>query len=1320
MKTLTPNLRARIIDALNHIPADCDFETWSKVGMSLAAFGEDGFRLFDQWSSTSAKYPGQAKIVKAFSRFDPAGKVQIGTLFHFCKLAGHIAQPVGVEITGAKETASAASFNPASGGGGNPDAKREQNIRRAKSLWNNGWACSSEDEVYAGALLEKADNAWQKAHIRGQMHTIRDAAFAYFAARYLDPRWMPQLRLCGLDTGHGDDRAMKERDAVGFIAMPMATNGVIRGLQRVYIDKSGQKIDRLMIGALGTMNLAPFSERPLIALPETQNGLILWGEGFETCALSVQSSGLPALVLYTAGQIISRSAMYREQAATATADQIAAMPTIGLLVDRDASLTGQKSCTKAIQNFRAAGMSGLYLEPPRSVWGSEKGADWADAVREIGQDATGLAMAVAMAKQPEIPEERADRAAPVAVSDNLGDMGDIGDYDYLEPISLEDMDIAEFGRAGRKYNYRAVSPDAPALEDVKPQSATVARAIMKTGMERLVDSYVDWLDAYRDAEARAEEIGGHILIPEFAPFLFQPTTGAGKSTELKKLPDNPAIQSVGGAVRIFVSTHDECESYCTANPAFFMYHGRSPDPTSPGFCANHVEMMKAVDSGHIPQAEFCFTCKYGLKWSIEYHGKDSKQGIAAREKLHTMGLSDEDIEAIDTCVWQSHLRTTIKQQHVVMTYHSFSENIATWIHEEDCKIVKTPALCCFDEHVPLAAPLEKVTQERISEWAKRNDSNVRHLEYAIANPGKEDNLDILRDSVKTAHTVHGLLINFAHALAEMTGKTGRILPDSPVWGAVDALIGAAGKDSKALATWEKIAFDKTGMLSEVPLRAAFGIAQTLKVNDGLIEGGAMYVSAIKPILERIGKMPTAIFDATPSPVTTSIVKAKNGVIVEAIAEQFVEIDRYTDRFYGLTPLKMYGSKRQDQELSRYEGMMKHFRGRKFIFHKAATDYLDPENINDDLAHWGGGHRAHNRFELEHLCLAGSFFVPPSRVRQIYQADRLAAITGGADPEDWPLMQDYTPKIGEDGKEHDDAFEEMVWVREDDREVKCFVPLPRQQKICEWFLIKATIESVQGIGRGRGANAAPEKPLKIAIFGGVPLFGLHRYGLCVHAYLDDPEALGWSKASRNADAHESVMDDLEDAAIYAAAAGEGVGRESVADHVLDIRTKAIESRILKENQQGTEAVEDGEGVCHPMVIDTIYRGVTNPPATAQAQKMKPESYQQWLESHGLRIFAKHMKANGRAAAAVKTAQQAIDTQPAQDVETMFMRLEAFAKTYEREVEDGDCSTFAEAVEYDMSVFQGEISGQTAQVIAEIMDGQPDADTDTDAVAMEVMS
>ena len=1312
MKTLTPALRARIIDALNHLPADCDFEAWSKVGMSLAAFGEDGFRLFDAWSSTSSKYPGQAKTAKAFSRFDPDGKVQIGTLFHFCKLAGHIAQPVGVEITGAK-TDGNASFNPASGGSRDKDAKRNQNIRRAKSLWNNGWACSSEDEVYAGTLLEKADNAWQKAHIRGQMHTIRDAAFAYFAARYLDPRWMPQLRLCALDASRGDDRAMKDRGAVGFIAMPMMSNGVIQGLQRTYIDKDGQKIERLMLGALGTMNLAPFAERPLIALPEAANGIVLWGEGFETCALSVQASGLPALVLYTAGQLISRSALYREQAATATPEQIAAMPTIGLLVDRDASLTGQKSCTKALQNLRAAGMTGLYLEPPRTVWGNEKGADWADAVREIGQDATGLALAVAMAKQPEIPEERPERTVPVAkpapTSDDLGDMGE---YDYLEPVSTDDMDIAEFGRSGRKYNYRAVPVDAPVLEDVTPQPATAARSIMKSGMERLVDSYVDWLDAYRDAQERAEEIGGNMIVPDFSPFLFQPTTGAGKSTELKKLPDNAAIQSVGGAVRIFVSTHDECESYCTANPAFFMYHGRSPDPTSPGFCANHAEMMKAVDNGHIPQAEFCFTCKYGLKWAIEYHGKDSKQGIAAREKLHAMGLSDEDIEAIDTCVWQSHLRTTIKQQHAVMTYHSFSENIAMWVHEIDSKIVKTPALCCFDEHVPLASPLEKVTQERISEWAKRNDSNIRHLEYSIANPEKEDNLDILRDLLKSAHAIHGLLISFAMALAEMTGKTGRIMENSPVWGAVDALIGATGKDSKALASWEKISFDKQGALSEVPLRAAFGIAQTLKVNDGLIEGGAIYVSAIKPILERLGKMPTAIFDATPSPVTTSIVKAKNGVVVEAIAMQFVEIDRYTDRFYGLTPLKMFGSKRQDQELSRYEGMMKHFRGRKFIFHKAATDYLDPEGTNDDLAHWGAGHRAHNRFELEHLCLAGSFFVPPSRVRQIYQADRLAAITGGADPEDWPLMQDYTPKLGEDGKERDDAFEELIWVREDDHEVKCFVPLPRQTKIREWFLTKCTIESVQGIGRGRGVNADPASPLKIAIFGGVPLFGLHKYGLRVSAYKDDPEALGGSKAQRNAGAHESVMDDLEDAAIKTVASGEAVGRESVADQVFDIRAKAIESRILKENQQGTEAVEDGDGVCHPMVIYTVYRGVTNPPATAQAQKMKPESYQDWLESHGLRIFAKHMKANGRAAAAVKAAQKAIDTQPVQDVELMFARLEAFAKTYEREVEDGDCSTFVEAVEYDMIVFGGEI----AQAIADILAGAPDAD----AVAMEVTS
>ena len=1300
MKALPLTLKNRIIDALNHISADGPRDEWLKVGMALSAYGDEGFALFNAWSSTSSKYPGTAKIIKEFQSFKP-GVIKVGTIFWLSKQAGHSALSVAdATIFGANTTGQNTSFKPACEAGGNDlEAEREARIKRAKRIWSNGWSCQSSDEVYAGSALDRAGNVVQRGHIRESMHHIRDAAFSYFQNRLLDTRWMPQLRLFALDMKEKDDFAMQKQGAIGGIAIPMLKNGVVIGLQRVYLDKSGQKISRMMLGGLGTMPLAPLADRPLIALPSIRE-ILLWGEGFETCAIAVQASGLPALVLFTEGQIVTRSAMYRAQSKTATAEQIAAMPLIGLLVDRDTSLTGQKSCTKAAQHFRAAGMQSLYLEPPSLVHGGEKGADWADAGLELGMEATGLALAVAMDKQPAIPEEKPERANPIV------ECPDEPDYGHHDEYAPDYEDLANFGIKAYPRNWRPISSDAEKSLPVECQDAdTVRSEVMAPGIERLIDAYIQYLDEYKEAIEAAGDDENDLVLPEFTPFLFPTTTGVGKSSLLKRLPDHEKIVHAGGAVRIFVATNDERDEYCEANPAFFKYHGRSPEMDSPGYCPNHAEMMKVVDAGHIPQAEFCFNCKNGLKWSLENHDEGSKPHTKSLEKLHGMGLSDEQIKEIKTCVWQSHLREAIREQYVAATHFSFSENLAIWHQERK----NTPALCCFDEHVPMSSPLEKVTMERVSEWARRNASNVRTLQYTIEHESNDFMKAKLRDDLESAYKAETLLQGFADALAELVGKTARIPKSSTLWTAIDDLILIGTKTSKTLASWEKVAFEKDGSLSATPLRAAYGIAQTLKAADGLIEDGALYVSAIKPILERLGHAPTAFFDATPSPVLTSIIKATHGIIIDAVARQHVEIQRYTDRFYGLTPLKLGDTPRRRQEIERYEKIMDYFAGRKFVFHKAATDILDVEH--DELGHWGADHRAQNRFELSSMVIAGSFFVPPAMVRRAYQSDRLAAIAGGADPEDWPLMQDYTPILDDKGVEHDGAFESGVWVREGDHEVLCKLPLPRQPQIREWFLTRSTLETVQAIGRARGANADPEKPLQIAIFGGLPLFGLGEHGLTVHSYQDDPVEIGGTKSARNFVAHSAAQESATAAALRIVADGASVGRESMSSQVKTDRIAAEVAKIRNNyNNNNNQEVKFEEAICPPMVIKPYNHGGTNTksaPVDAQKGGLQKENYQEWLSDHGMRIFAKHMSAKGRAGAAVKAARAAIDNQPAQDAQAMFERLEAFARGYERDVRDGIDISFDEAVKYDRDGFDQEMRRAAMDIDGIMHTPEPDA-------------
>jgi hypothetical protein len=389
----TPELRERVIDALNHISADCPYPTWIKVGMALSSFGKEGLVLFDQWSSTSSKYPGQQRILKVFKSFR-SGKVTVGSIFWISRTYGH-------EPTAAKEIIGAAtngSSFPAEGlDEASQEAERKQRIARARRIWGDSWSCVDPEEVYTGILLDSATNSWHRGEIRSALHTVRDAAFAYFDRRGLDYRWMPKLRLFLLDNSQRDDLAMKKLGAVGGIAIPMMHGRMVIGLQRVYLTAEGVKLRRMMLGSLGVLNLAPLTDMPLIDVSSAQpRSVLLWGEGFETCAMAVQATGLPACVLFTAGQIVSRSGIYREQAAEATSEQLSRVPVIGLLVDKDLSQTGQKSCQEAEHNLQAAGLSGVCLEPPETVRGTEKGVDWANVGLELGREATGRAIESAL------------------------------------------------------------------------------------------------------------------------------------------------------------------------------------------------------------------------------------------------------------------------------------------------------------------------------------------------------------------------------------------------------------------------------------------------------------------------------------------------------------------------------------------------------------------------------------------------------------------------------------------------------------------------------------------------------------------------------------------------------------------------------------------------------------------------------------------------------------------------------------------------------------------------------------------------------------
>jgi hypothetical protein len=234
--------------------------------------------------------------------------------------------------------------------------------------------------------------------------------------------------------------------------------------------------------------------------------------------------------------------------------------------------------------------------------------------------------------------------------------------------------------------------------------------------------------------------------------------------------------------------------------------------------------------------------------------------------------------------------------------------------------------------------------------------------------------------------------------------------------------------------------------------------------------------------------------------------------------------------------------------------MAHHAGACFLYHKKAVDALDADGQSTDLGYWGRHHRAHNGWSGKSLVIVGSFFPPMEAWRAEYQCSRIAALSAGANPENWPAWSDDMEMVKDE------------WVCEGSHDVQSRLSLPSDSHMREWLLNRVTRETVQAIGRARGANSESEMP--VHIYGGVPLHGLWQHGLTVAEYAEDPACLGQTKAE-----HLQVMAEDRETSLA--------------------RVDSIASRVIAKGQAVTRATLEAE------VITMASTGTDCPQSSANA-------------------------------------------------------------------------------------------------------------------------
>lgn len=1077
------------------------------------------------------------------------------------------------------------SFRPAESGNNEETTEKSKTQIDAINLWKHGSWTAADSEALPDAWdkdLSSAQKGFARQKFEDQRKTVRNYIKTRLSADHLD-HWMKQVRIT---------------TAQGLMVVPMRKNGEITGIQRTFFDSFGQKTERKMLGKQGVCVLPP----PAGVLPRnlgtgsSKNRLI--GEGFETVAATVQAAGYTGISCFFDGGIVKYSREQSKLAKTLTPEQIETAAASIFLVDRDQSKAGQIACAKAVKILRMAGLKAFFAMPPAADQGGpkggEKGSDWGDYPKEdISSEILAAHLALAIA--------HGDRDMPeIQEKDINPDFGEnVSDYVNIDKKSKN-------GGLWRESEH----PEQP----VETSPVSEVRSFLQTELQKIVEDYKKWFND--DSQP-------------FLPVLFMPTMGTGKTTSANALYKNPEIEEIGGRLVVFTASHLEAKDY--ESTGFFHFYGRNEDSNHAGYCPAHETAKTAMEQNHISQAEVCRRCKHGYKWAINYYSemdaeKYKERIVESKKKIEEMGL---DWETVVACRWQTHLRDALDAAYVVAASGSYSHSLTK------------DALVVFDEHFETGKGI-KVRLEDIDGWATRNQQILDFLEKNDGEPEK-----IARHK-KAAEFFQKIALS----MAAWVGKTGAISVDKELTESIVEILKIAKETRKTakdidLADWETLQFNRAGELTNAPLRGAHAIAESLKFGDGFVEKGALVIAQSLPIMERLASgLPTIVMDATPDPVIVDVVTAAGGKIVNAIAKQNVKIKRYVARFWGLSELnsKNYGQDRVDDAVDKYKKLIHHhYKGdgeNGFLMHALAYANVGFRDIEEDAegdaigykgdlayvdlgaaGYWGRDHRAHNRWAGRELVIIGGFYPPTGAVRAMYQVSRIAALSAGANPDAWPVWADDMEMIKNE------------YVCEGKADVVCRYPLPADPHIRKWLLARITAETVQAIGRVRGANC--KEPVIIHIYGGVPLAGLGAHGLTVDSYENDPECIGVTKSN-----HDDAMKKLHDGKL---AECDAIGARVIASG------KTITRDTLREEVDAINAARDkAHGMTDGKTMDQSGDLYSSPPRiyihteggrieNERVVLPKNDTIQEWIAQR-MPVIAAHMSTKGKSGKLVKEAQK----------------------------------------------------------------------------------
>lgn len=908
--------------------------------------------------------------------------------------------------------------------------------------------------------------AWDKDQKKYQ--DCRDAIYDYLLSRGLDP--LPLLPMIRFSTKfHSElDMEMRDQGADFWFMIPMyeigkpQIPGNICGVQRTYLTFASdkyhpvEKIGRAMLGTKGVTELLPMPTSNPISLPNVQNHQVLGiGEGFETVASFVQVVGHGGIICWDWSGLKLWTSMTIPRENT---------PVIAFLVDRDKSETGQRESAAGVRRITAQEHGqAVYLLPPACIQPDAKGnRDWNDLLRQ-SPDEFAAEIVRAWHKSDEnlalAPSPR--NGEVVAVTDGQGP----SDAEVAQTIA------------------EAVARHAAG------EALKLGIAEYESAYEKYRELMVQW--SGMEPEERKEK---HFKKPVQPPLLIKVTTGVGKSHQIREL-----IQSTELPLLILTRTHDLAKEYEAAGA--FRYHGRS-EPAIPapadrytmGFVRENHGDFKASDcfkysvvqitseNNHVPALTACRECEHGRKFIIDNYHEKSEPYKDAVQWFSRNPVSPENVPA---CLWLSHQMRASHARIVVAPAASFSDSLATWQTEDGA----VPRLIIVDEMPDLAREIRAhsgdiglavANAQKAIEYIKAHadDEKPGGLLAAVENAGGKPDAEAL---IADLHAAIDLFGDVAAWLGGAMDKGIQSVPDE-ICIKVDAL--HVDWLPGATARWEKAEI-RYGREPFVPLRMAKAMIESIQTRTALAEKGILHIRETTKLGEHIlhGK-PCILLDATPSRAVETIVTAKNGQIVHAIAKQHINLVHYHQFLHGRT---WKTKEHQRDELARLMTLREQMSAETGNTPNVLTymPHCTLAGTQEDAA-WGYFGRddvGQDRWKAQDLLIYGGPLFSPTTQAVTYNTElMLMRLAGMENLPDWSC-----------------EIERRQEITVGDKRVESKAPLPTDTYLRDWVLGDYGRRIAQAIGRVRGVWASADKPINVWIAGGLPLAGLAEHGITVNEY-----------------------------------------------------------------------------------------------------------------------------------------------------------------------------------------------------------------------------